>query len=85
MGEQPVVVAPASTGPVVVDTFAGRVHVEWDNSTPVTAYGQMPFFVDFVICRARHTVERFWPGGAAAAERLRASFDPRRWAKNVLN
>jgi Transposase DDE domain group 1 len=47
-GEQPLVVAPVSAGPVVVDTFAGRVHVEWDNSAPVTAYGQLPFFVDFV-------------------------------------
>ena len=47
-GEQPLVVAPVSAGPVVVDTFAGRVHVDWDNSAPVTAYGQMPFLVDFV-------------------------------------
>jgi hypothetical protein len=47
-GEQPLVVAPVSAGPVVVDTFAGRVHVEWDNSAPVTAFGQLPFFVDFV-------------------------------------
>jgi hypothetical protein len=58
-GEQPLVVAPVSARPVVVDTFAGRVHVEWDNNAPVTAYGQMPFFVDFVICRARHILERF--------------------------
>jgi hypothetical protein len=47
-GEQPLVVEPVSAGPVVVDTFAGRVHVEWDNSAPVTPYGQMPFFIDFV-------------------------------------
>jgi hypothetical protein len=53
-GEQPLVVSPVSAGPVVVDAFAGRVHVDWDNSARVTAYGQMPFFIDFVICRARH-------------------------------
>jgi hypothetical protein len=33
---------------VVADTFAGRVHVEWDNSEPVTPFGQLPFFVEFV-------------------------------------
>jgi hypothetical protein len=47
-GEQPLVVGPVSAGPVVVDTFAGRVHIQWDNSAPVTPYGQMPFFIDFV-------------------------------------
>jgi hypothetical protein len=30
-----------SAGPVVADTFAGRIHVEWDNSAPVTPFGQM--------------------------------------------
>lgn len=47
-GNQPVVVAPVPAGPVVVDTFAGRVHVEWDNDASVTPLGQMAFFVDFV-------------------------------------
>jgi hypothetical protein len=32
----------------VADTFAGRVHVEWDNSGPVTPFGQTPFFLEFV-------------------------------------
>jgi hypothetical protein len=36
-----------SASPVVADTFAGRVHVEWDNSAPVTPFG-MPFFIEFV-------------------------------------
>ena len=30
MGELPAVVGRVSTGRVVADTFAGRVHVEWD-------------------------------------------------------
>ena len=47
-GEQPVVAEQGSAGPVVADTFAGRVHVEWDNSAPVTPFGQMPFFIEFV-------------------------------------
>ncbi len=29
MGELPAVVGRVSTGRVVADTFAGRVHVEW--------------------------------------------------------
>jgi hypothetical protein len=35
MGDQPVV-ERVSAGPVLADTFAGRIHVEWDNSAPVT-------------------------------------------------
>jgi hypothetical protein len=47
MGDQPVV-EQAWAGPVVAETFAGRIHVEWDNSEPVTPLGQMPFFIEFV-------------------------------------
>jgi hypothetical protein len=47
MGDQPVV-EQVSAGPVVADTFGGRIHVEWDNSAPVTPLGQMPFFIEFV-------------------------------------
>jgi hypothetical protein len=46
-GDQPVV-EQLFAGPVVADTFAGRIHVEWDNSAPVTPFGQMPFFIEFV-------------------------------------
>ena len=34
--------------PVAVDTFGGRVHVEWDPAAAVTPLGQLPFFVDFL-------------------------------------
>src|SRR3954463_14952943 len=38
-----------AAGPsVVLDTFAGRVHVEWQPAAPVTALGQLPFFVEFL-------------------------------------
>ena len=47
MGEQPLV-ASVSAGPVVADTFAGRIHVEWDNSAPVTPLGQLPFFIEYL-------------------------------------
>jgi len=33
---------------VIADTFAGRVHVEWDATAPVTPLGQLPFFIDFL-------------------------------------
>src|ERR1700730_273284 len=37
-----------SAGPVVADTFAGRIHVEWDNSATVTPLGQLPFFIEYL-------------------------------------
>jgi len=38
----------ATQTPVAVDTFAGRVHVEWDPQAAVTPLGQLPFFIDFL-------------------------------------
>ena len=46
-GEQPVV-ERVSGHTVVADTFAGRVHVEWDNTAPVTPLGQLPFFIEYL-------------------------------------
>ena len=34
--------------PVRVETFGGRIHVEWDPQASVTAMGQLPFFIDFL-------------------------------------
>jgi hypothetical protein len=31
-----------------VDTFGGRVHVEWDPQSAVTPLGQLPFFIEFL-------------------------------------
>ena len=48
MGEQIVKTdfsVPASIG---VDTFGGKVHVEWDPHAAVTPFGQLPFFIEFV-------------------------------------
>ena len=54
-GEQPVVeralagpVVADIFDPVVADTFAGPIHVEWDNSAPLTPLGQLPFFIEFL-------------------------------------
>ncbi len=34
--------------PVAVDTFGGRIHVEWDPQAAVTPLGQLPFFIEFL-------------------------------------
>jgi hypothetical protein len=39
-------VVPSSR--VAVDTFAGRIHVEWDPDAAVTPLGQLPFFIEFL-------------------------------------
>jgi len=33
---------------VAVDTFAGRIHVEWDPDAAVTPMGQLPFFIELL-------------------------------------
>jgi hypothetical protein len=44
VGEQPAV----EEWSAVADTFAGRVHVEWDTTAPVTPLGQLPFFIEYL-------------------------------------
>jgi hypothetical protein len=46
-GEQPLV-EPVATGPVPVDTYAGRIDVEWDPDAAVTPLGQLPFFIEYL-------------------------------------
>jgi hypothetical protein len=47
-GEQ----AFATLNPLVeameVETYAGRVHIEWDPDAAVTPLGQLPFFIQFL-------------------------------------
>ena len=33
---------------IEVETFAGRIHVEWDPTAAVTPIGQLPFFIEFL-------------------------------------
>jgi hypothetical protein len=33
---------------LAVETFAGRIHVEWNPQAEVTPMGQLPFFIDFL-------------------------------------
>ena len=46
-GEQPVV-EPTLEGPVPVDTYAGRIDVNWDPNAAVTPLGQLPFFIEYL-------------------------------------
>jgi hypothetical protein len=46
-GEQPLVEFPCDQ-PVPVDTYAGRVHIDWAPDAPVTPSGQMAFFIAFL-------------------------------------
>ena len=46
-GEQPVV-ASVSDRAVPLDTFAGRIDVEWDPDAAVTPLGQLPFFIEYL-------------------------------------
>ena len=34
--------------PCTIDSYAGKVHIRWDETAAVTAMGQMPVFVDFL-------------------------------------
>ena len=43
-GEQPEV----EEWSAVAETFAGRVHIEWDTTAAVTPLGQLPFFVEYL-------------------------------------
>ena len=44
-------VVPASE-PIAVETFGGRIHVEWNPQAAVTPLGQLPFFI---VCPARNS------------------------------
>jgi hypothetical protein len=46
-GEQPVVEL-AIAGPVTAETFASRVHLEWEPAAPVTMMGQLAFFIEYL-------------------------------------
>src|SRR2546430_15448132 len=43
-GEQPSVEEFSATA----ETFAGRVHIEWDSGGLVTPLGQLPFFIEYL-------------------------------------
>jgi hypothetical protein len=46
-GEQ-LTVESAVEGPVTAETFAGRVHLEWEPAASVTTMGQLAFFIEYL-------------------------------------
>jgi hypothetical protein len=45
---------------LIIDTFAGRVHVEWNPQAEVTPLGQLPFFINFLeFIRTGEAVKRY--------------------------
>ena len=36
------------TGSCTVDTYAGKLHIQWDETAAVTTLGQLPVFIDFL-------------------------------------
>lgn len=48
MGEAKRRILARQNGSVGIDTYAGKIHVEWDPHAAVTPLGQLPFFIDFL-------------------------------------
>lgn len=47
-GERQLQAHEAMSDPIVVDTFGGRVHIQWDPQAPATPFGQLGFFIQFL-------------------------------------
>ena len=47
-GDRALVVGPIADDPVIVDTYLGRVKVDWDPEANVTALGHFAFFVEYL-------------------------------------
>lgn len=45
-GERDTTVLRLRAGPVAVDSFDGRAHVEWDPQAAITPLRSLPFFTD---------------------------------------
>lgn len=48
MGETTLGPRSEPQSPVGLDTYAGKIHVEWDPQAAVTPLGQLPFFISFL-------------------------------------
>ena len=48
MGEAPRKALVGSRQSIALDTFGGRIHVEWDPAAAVTPLGQLQFFIEFL-------------------------------------
>lgn len=47
-GEQPLAKKNQLSEAVEVETYAGKLHIEWDPDAAVTPMGQLPFFIQFL-------------------------------------
>ena len=47
-GEQPLATLNPLVEAMEVETYAGKVHIEWDPDAAVTPLGQLPFFIQFL-------------------------------------
>ena len=47
-GERKKALNVQKTNTVAVDTFGGRVQIDFDHNTPMTSYGQLSFFIEFL-------------------------------------
>jgi hypothetical protein len=47
-GEPPLAIFNPLAEAVAVETYAGKVHIEWDPDAAVTPLGQLPFFIQFL-------------------------------------
>lgn len=48
LGEAPRKALVGAQQSLALDTFGGRIHVEWDPAAAVTPLGQLPFFIEFL-------------------------------------
>ena len=48
MGEAPRKAVVGSRQSIALDTFGGRIPVEWDPAAAVAPLGQLPFFIEFL-------------------------------------
>lgn len=47
-GDQPPIEQDASPAAATLDSWAGPIRVEWDPTAPLTPYGQLPFFFEYL-------------------------------------
>jgi len=47
-GEKSQELSARETNKIPVDTYGGRVYINWDHDTPVTPLGQLSFFIEFL-------------------------------------
>ena len=47
-GESQIQSQETMSEPIGIDTFGGRVHIQWDPQAPATPFGQLGFFIQFL-------------------------------------